>query len=830
MVALVCCLFGLSANAQYDYVREMELGGGDQIVEDLAGVAQILDTDAATLAAALEAGANDRDNTKMFFLQDAEDASTLYDNYTANGYGFWMTTEPKPINWGTEGFAWYCELAVNAEEGKLYLNIGNNDAAVAVGDELKASFVVQYGEKTVKFNVTEAIIEPAPEPVFDLPEPEVKISLLNVVAEKSFEITQTANASYKADQVSIDLTGVADLLGVTDETIAGAIAKMVYGVKPDWEFADTKSDSLTNAFTAGAPGFWFNSLGDGQSVVTNECVVGNHGGTGCAFYCEAFAYDAETKTLTANLGMYPDFSTVRNNTTRFAEVYLLAGNKAVKILLTLNIEPLPVLSFDQMTKVGEETVTVKRSNDAGYGESVFAVDADAIAALLGCEPSDLEMNLLNSDGEGLQGWGDTDGWMTGEGYTASWGSGNAVICIKYPSNLNTGDSYGNYWMCQYPGKTEDGATYTIPTYLKYQNSYYLVNVVITIGDEEVNPDDYVSVAERNFEIKVNPTTGGDYGVVMTAKIPLNDLETLLGTTTPTLYGQKQSADEKLIYTNVGTCDPKPGFWMTSDGYVTSWSDSNATWGVSYGDGIINKSEDPGQGVFKFFSYPDRNEVGNVSKGTLYLRNDATGKMISVNFTLTFTDEYIAPQAELEQVGSVSKDVALVTDGVRTAAELELDLTEVKTLLGLETEDDLYDLFSSDSKCFVGENASGEWAAPSSIDFGQYFDIAGKALNEATAEYSYNAYLEYNGGDVVTLYVDGIEPLAAGESVTLKLGLIYDNKVYAFYVKLMNEEDFTGISTAKAVKADGQLYDLSGRRVVKAQKGLYIQNGKKVVVK
>jgi hypothetical protein len=43
-------------------------------------------------------------------------------------------------------------------------------------------------------------------------------------------------------------------------------------------------------------------------------------------------------------------------------------------------------------------------------------------------------------------------------------------------------------------------------------------------------------------------------------------------------------------------------------------------------------------------------------------------------------------------------------------------------------------------------------------------------------------------------------------------------------------DATGISEVNAAQEDGALYNLNGIRVAKATKGLYIQNGKKVIVK
>ena len=45
-----------------------------------------------------------------------------------------------------------------------------------------------------------------------------------------------------------------------------------------------------------------------------------------------------------------------------------------------------------------------------------------------------------------------------------------------------------------------------------------------------------------------------------------------------------------------------------------------------------------------------------------------------------------------------------------------------------------------------------------------------------------------------------------------------------------DETITGISTVKSVKMDGTIYNLNGQKVNKTQKGLYIVNGKKVVLK
>ena len=52
----------------------------------------------------------------------------------------------------------------------------------------------------------------------------------------------------------------------------------------------------------------------------------------------------------------------------------------------------------------------------------------------------------------------------------------------------------------------------------------------------------------------------------------------------------------------------------------------------------------------------------------------------------------------------------------------------------------------------------------------------------------------------------------------------------FYLTTGDETGIAETMTDEVLKADGAIYDLSGRRVEKLQKGIYIVNGKKVVNK
>ena len=60
-----------------------------------------------------------------------------------------------------------------------------------------------------------------------------------------------------------------------------------------------------------------------------------------------------------------------------------------------------------------------------------------------------------------------------------------------------------------------------------------------------------------------------------------------------------------------------------------------------------------------------------------------------------------------------------------------------------------------------------------------------------------------------------------DGITQDAKLVFDGEIIG---------EATGIDTIENAAQTGELYDLQGRRVMNAQKGLYIQNGKKFVVK
>lgn len=114
-------------------------------------------------------------------------------------------------------------------------------------------------------------------------------------------------------------------------------------------------------------------------------------------------------------------------------------------------------------------------------------------------------------------------------------------------------------------------------------------------------------------------------------------------------------------------------------------------------------------------------------------------------------------------------------------------------------------------------AAGETAA--TISGNQLGHSAGAAKSLTAGE----GYILGNGSEGIAFY-----PCKAG-SLPINKAYLLGNGESAIVMNFGNA--VTGINTIAApASAKAPIFDLSGRRVVKATKGLYIQNGKKVIVK
>lgn len=818
LFALLCCLAAsLSASAQYKADIEMYPQKGYDPASktfSLTEVATALGTDTATFVHAIEAWMEEEAPTEFYFRTSTFTPAAAAD-YTADNRGFWMKLDGTVVSYGDDA-QWYSFFTWDATKDEFNVVVGQMPNKLVADDEGKVTYVIAYGEKTVSFDITLKVIA---KPVVEIPEPTLKWAELNIVGEQTVEVRQYPRGGYDSSKQEVDLTGVAELLGTTDDVIAENLDTILWATvqistEEDAEFV---GDSLTNVPTAGGYGWWFGRLWDKTNEVpANEVAACTWGdGKNRSFFSEAYAYDAETHILSSNIGQEGGLLKVGDELT--ATLYLVWGNKGYKLSYKLIIEEAPVVNPDDLVEAGSKEYDCEFYVSASdYAGTSITVDVDAVCELLGVEKSELAFKATADETGAMtdQPSANNGGyWLNAEGYRSSYGEGYFFI------EPNTSGDFSTFSVGQYPGKLEAGTVYTAKLYLVGGGKYYTIILNVKPTEKPKVEVEFENVATKSITIQFVPANS--YAIEMTGELDLAELEELTGTTNLTLYGtaapKEDDPEGTVNYSDAYSCTPYPGFWMASNGYVSTWGASQP-WGVTYSGGI-----------FTFYQYPNNaeNAEGATYKATFYLVNEANGKMVTVEITVQAVSQIV----KADEVGSMT--IVLPLNTTRDESTFtEIDMTEAVTALGVE---DATDMLSSTQplKVTLADGSFNNGMSPSEgagITAAGYLDE-----NENLDNSVYILYLEAGEGNTVTFEVNNyLGTFEAGQRINTKAAIevpaVGDANAKRFILNLVvvDEDAYTGVSDIKAAAASGAIYDLSGRRVESATRGIYIVNGQKVV--
>jgi len=809
LLLAAACLFGLSANAQFTGTYEQRVANNYDTAPvefSLAEVATQVGTDAATLASALDAWTSGTDD--LFYLTVPDGLSANYTQGTKGG--FWVNADGLPQGWNDETNAslrWYNTLAWDATAGTFTINIGQFPNQCAATDVFNPKFVLKYNDKEATFDVTIKFLEP-----LVLPEiKSLKESDQNVVVEKTFDAEQLPRTSYDADVYELKLDDVVEKLGLPDASfLQEAMSQMVYTTRYDMDTVD-KQDTLTNAFTATPePGFWYTDIRVGGKEATGECASTGHS-EGCYFYLAEIGYTAETDMLKFRIGQFP--SKMEGGESFFTYLYFIYGNKAFRLRINLKITEVEQgTGLEGYTKMGEATVDVEQEPTSDYTPKVVVPDLAAIASALGCETSDLRIRALDASNSFANTTANNGGfWFDNDGFVCGWGA-NAAMFVE-PTNAPDAETnlpdLTSFNVGQYPNVLTVGDERTAHLYFfngADGDKYFAYDVhLIVVKPGEVN-DEFTNVRTISFGVQAVPDANA-YPIEETWSIDLGVLERILGTTDVQLYGLATDANAEATgsdYSKSYSCDPKPGFWLDADGRVSVWGDSNSRVGICYA----------ANGTFQFFQYPGRNKVGDVFKTQLFLVNGPTGDMITFNISVSFVESIV----KAEVVGE--EDIVLPVSTEDMA--IDIDLSKAATALGVTVDD----LLNDQNKYLRGLLDSGMYGEGQNCFDGLGFDTNGYYSLEGNTFFSIE-----QSGEMGTLSVYSNEAVADDFIAQGKFCFMIDNKQYVYNVTFVSPAIYTGISNvAQPSRQADKMFDLMGRPVSQPQKGLYIMNGKKVVVK
>lgn len=432
-------------------------------------------------------------------------------------------------------------------------------------------------------------------------------SLLSLSANAQYNktVSQYPNSAWGIVQASFKLTDVAQTLGTDTTTLVNALktwyeTNTAEGATPsgDAMFQAYVDDALVpndaSSYNGNFNGIWFGKDGTLQPY-----------GENAAYHAES-SWDATEDDFSIVLVQYPGaFAGGETNTKKFA---LTFGGKTATFDITYNINapadvPAPATLLrsefaEKMTKVGETSVKVVRTDVQGFEASALKVDAKEIAEKLGLDYekfSTMSINkliytigydatnggiandtLTNTSTAAAPGfWYRTTIYAQGEEHqgeespvlgAAGYGDNDKIYIEAFKFD---GDSI-TCNLGQFPGKLNADDKLTAPIYIMYGDKYYLINYNVECeAAAAASISEMENTGNVDVELEFNQFTG-DYGVVY-KELDLEAIKAALGVTADDAISFKVAKDEETFYpgnTDAGAY----GYWLDGESHKTAWKD------------------------------------------------------------------------------------------------------------------------------------------------------------------------------------------------------------------------------------------------------------------
>lgn len=642
--------------------------------------------------------------------------------------------------------------------------------------------------------------------------PQTDLSKLEIVGEVNYDITQElkpANDEWGSTYYWIPINGVTEALGIESEYMQQVYKQMLFVKTFDEE--TNNWGVLTNEGNAvPAPGFYFcgGVQFEGEEEESMECRNGLYRDNNI-FWIMDMQYVDDENGQWLYCGVGQTLNAMKPGQTRYGDVYFVYGDNAYILHLSLTIPNMTPIT--DLTKVGSQTWTVNDRDPRKTWLDLEYLDLnlDSIAALfteaMGKEVTAADFVLTgnnaaggittsytadNSDENHVHGF-----WMTQDGIVQSYD--NAVFYVDY-FDADSVMGLGNK-----PNAFKGGEVCSGSLYFVVDGTHYYEVVV----DMKVMSPQYTfetcEVIDYDMTVKLVPSASAwEIGTTF-----MQDAEMMLGGTAGTLYGVTADGSITDYYTvSEATTYGGGGFWMSPE------DENHYAYAASYaGDGAFAMWYY--ESYIHWFTVPGFRQPGEYSTGTFYLVNLWEGKALKLNVTLKFVEEIveIKPVAEEDLVLNARNPEGDDFD------EVALNLNRCCEEL-VCSEDDLL--------------SEGTWMV---------FDVSGE-LTSDNFDDMYGFYFNEKGEAVATMeeatfsvgFVDGtihswvIDDANVNNVYTTVIYVKYNNKYYAFNITIGNED--SAVKGIEAGKKDGRIYDIAGREVAQPTKGLYIQDGKKILMK
>ena len=588
-----------------------------------------------------------------------------------------------------------------------------------------------------------------------------------------FVASITANAQYSTVlesypqgyvptvDATFELTAIAQTLGTNSETLTNALDSWISGEGSNLFFLEDADGTRYSDYNAGGiGGFWMTAEGTLTSW-TSEIGLG--------VWYNSISINKEAGLFVISIGQYPE--ALKGGEVLKAKFVLAYNGKEATFDIVLKIKE---QVFSGMTEVGSQSIVLEQYPTTDYSSSSFSVDMNEISTLLNADVSEISLwaptedgNLSNGATAGNQGF-----WYSKDGYRTTWGTN----CGIYVENSTNGD-FSSFNVGQYPLAYKGGETATATLYFVAGTKYYTVNINMNILLKEDEPP-LESVATRTVYVQIVPSENS-YEVEMEYTIDPSDFE-LIGTDSPTLYARMAPAEGSEWagnYDDRYSCSPSPGFWMSTEGYRSTWGTEGTNWAFSY---LIDET------TFKFFQMPGRNQVGDEYQAYVYLMNEETGKMITYDMNVLFVEKVIHTPSNMQKTGELKYDLQFESLMRYDISYVTVDEAYLLNALGCNDLSEIQ-MMALDSDGILTDTYTADDWAQNTHNQGFWFDI-----NGAICEWNNNDafYFTRNMGNYSTRLTVGqtTNGLPVGTTSEYQLFFVYGNKYVRadFFIEIIEE--------------------------------------------
>ena len=239
---------------------------------------------------------------------------------------------------------------------------------------------------------------------------------------------------------------------------------------------------------------------------------------------------------------------------------------------------------------------------------------------------------------------------------------------------------------------------------------------------------------------------------------------------------------------------------------------------------------------------DEVTTADYQKGTWTIAFNCNQYKDEVNNIYFRFEEFSVNSADVTEEEKVlaSEDViAQVPAKGGEGTQMKIDVTKALEVLGLTSAEDLLEGKAYIKVSFMDEEENVQWA---DVQPDYFVDANGYYNEEDGINIAYNE--DDTDGNIVAFDIFNEAVETTGTIETKLIFSVPEEKAedgyarrawsYEYNISLMGEEAYKEALAVKDLKTvskkSGAIYDLSGRRVAKATKGLYIKDGKKFFVK